>query len=92
MLKILFLHLYFHPTATVAPTPPLDESDPDAEFKQDFRDFDLNNDKKIDPQEIRAQFKGDLSLEELFSFIDDVDKNQDGVVHLQEYVDYASSL
>merc|ERR550514_1230325 len=63
-----------------------------AEYKQDFIDFDLNKDDQIDPQEIRAQFKGELDPKELYQFFQDVDKDDTGTVTLQEYIDYAVTL
>merc|ERR1712032_1563296 len=58
-----------------------------AEYKQDFIDFDLNQDNMIDAQEVRLQFKGDLDPRELQQFFLDVDKDSTGTVTLQEYVD-----
>merc|ERR1740116_629078 len=62
------------------------------EYKQDFIEFDLNEDSQIDPQEVRAQFKGDLDPKELHQFFIDVDKDGSGTVTLKEYVDYAATL
>ena len=36
---------------------------------KDFLDFDLNKDKQIDAQEVRAQFKGELDAKELHQFL-----------------------
>merc|ERR1712048_1524187 len=62
------------------------------EYKQDFVDFDLNQDNQIDAQEVRTQFKGDLDPKELHQFFIDVDKDGSGTVTLQEYIDYAVTL
>eukprot|EP00401_Gymnodinium_catenatum_P012298 CAMPEP_0117528760 /NCGR_PEP_ID=MMETSP0784-20121206/37483_1 /TAXON_ID=39447 /ORGANISM="" /LENGTH=104 /DNA_ID=CAMNT_0005325061 /DNA_START=70 /DNA_END=384 /DNA_ORIENTATION=- len=63
-----------------------------AEYKQDFVDFDLNKDNKIDAQEVRSQFKGDLDPTELHQFFIDADKDSTGTVTLEEYIDYAATL
>jgi len=89
------IHCFFpmaHAGVDVTTVPPGTPNDPHVEFRQDFKDFDLDSNGNIDPQEIRAQFKGDLDNEELFTFITDVDTDHDGLVKLQEYINYASQL
>ena len=47
-------------SASATPNAGAKSSDKMAEYKQDFIDFDLNKDNRIDAQEIRTQFKGEL--------------------------------
>ncbi len=40
----------------------------EADFKQDFIDFDLNKDNLIDALEVRSHFQNEVSEEELSEF------------------------
>ena len=62
-------------------------------FEDDFKALDLNSDGMIDAQELLIAYAGQLSeYQKMDVFGRDVDKNQDGVLSWQEYVDFSSSL
>merc|ERR1712194_637445 len=62
------------------------------QFQKDFKDADLNNDQMLDVQEVRLDFKGELSDVDMYQFFVDADKDNTGTVTMKEYIDYATSL
>ncbi|KAF4700037.1 hypothetical protein FOZ63_012814 [Perkinsus olseni] len=64
----------------------------DQQYEEDFKDFDTNNDGGIDPQEVRAVYKGFMDQADLFKFYSEADKNEDGLIELDEYKAYVRSL
>ena len=62
-------------------------SESDAEqHKLDFIAFDTNQDGWVDASEVRAQFDGGLKQEDISAFFIAADKNEDGLISLDEYV------
>lgn len=55
------------------------------EHKNDFIAFDLNHDGFVDASEVRAQIEG-ISQKELSAFFIAADKNEDGLISLDEYL------
>jgi Ca2+-binding EF-hand superfamily protein len=58
-------------------------------FIEDFKTYDLDKNGLIDPQEIRTVYHGTLKEEDLKSFWDAVDVNNNGFFTLEEYIEYA---
>ncbi|EEQ99121.1 hypothetical protein Pmar_PMAR023843 [Perkinsus marinus ATCC 50983] len=59
------------------------------QLEEEFRRFDTNNDGGIDPQEVRAIYKGYMDQADLFKFYSEADKNEDGLIDMNEYKAYA---
>ncbi|EER08488.1 conserved hypothetical protein [Perkinsus marinus ATCC 50983] len=55
------------------------------QLEEEFRRFDTNNDGGIDPQEVRAIYKGYMDQADLFKFYSEADKNEDGLIDMNEY-------
>lgn len=55
------------------------------EHKNDFIAFDLNHDGYVDASEVRSQFEG-ISQKDLSAFFIAADKNEDGMISLDEYI------
>lgn len=55
------------------------------EHRRDFLSFDVNNDGKVDPSEVRRVFPR-ISQEELSAFFIASDKNEDGLIDFEEYI------
>ena len=70
------------------PPPPRKEPAVDEErarHEKDFIAFDLNSDNYVDASEIR-QVSPNLKPEELSGFYITADKNEDGLITLEEYI------
>ncbi|EER20208.1 troponin C, skeletal muscle, putative [Perkinsus marinus ATCC 50983] len=57
-----------------------------------FKSFDANKDGGIDPQEVRAIYRGLMDQADLFKFYAEADKNEDGLIDIDEYRAYIKSL
>ena len=55
------------------------------EHKNDFMAFDLNHDGYVDASEVRTQFEG-IKNRDLSAFFIAADKNEDGLISLDEYL------
>ena len=55
------------------------------QHKNDFIAFDLNHDGYVDASEVRQQFEG-LRQQDLSAFFIAADKNEDGLISLDEYL------
>ena len=55
------------------------------EHKNDFMAFDLNHDGFVDASEVRAQFEG-IQNKDISAFFIAADKNEDGLISLEEYL------
>lgn len=62
------------------------------EFSKDFKDFDTNQDGRIDASEIRSVFGSELEYSDFQRFFYEVDSNSDGTISMPEYINYAVSL
>mmetsp|Transcript_106277 Transcript_106277/g.307616 ORF Transcript_106277/g.307616 Transcript_106277/m.307616 type:complete len:107 (-) Transcript_106277:58-378(-) len=62
------------------------------EFERDFLNFDQNRDGQIDAQELRLQFRAELTPLELHRFFVDADADRSGTISLAEYIEYAATL
>jgi Ca2+-binding EF-hand superfamily protein len=62
-----------------------------AEYVKDFNRYDLDGNKRIDPQEIRTVYGpgGDLTEADLHEFFSAVDLKNRGAFTLAEFIDYA---
>ena len=70
------------------PPPPEPKQEKDAErllHEKDFIAFDLNSDMFVDASEVRAKHKK-ISQEDVSAFFIAADKDEDGLVTLEEYV------
>ena len=76
------------------PPPPRKEAvvdDDRARHEKDFIAFDLNSDNYVDASEIR-QVSPNLKPEELSGFYITADKNEDGLITLEEYITASMEL
>lgn len=74
------------------PPPPKQKQEKDEErlrHEKDFIAFDLNSDTFVDASEVRMVHKG-IKQEDISAFFIAADKNEDGLITLEEYV--AASL
>lgn len=52
----------------------------------------MNNDKQLDAQEVRLDFKGELAEQDMHAFFIDADTDMSGTVTMEEYITYAAAL
>ena len=56
------------------------------EHRMDFIAFDLDQNGLVDASEVRAQFEGRLKQADISAFFIAADKNEDGLISLEEYL------
>jgi Ca2+-binding EF-hand superfamily protein len=61
-------------------------------IEADFKEYDMDKNGVLDAADIRARFQKSLEPAMLFQFFVDADSNEDGVITLDEYFTFTTSI